>query len=571
MVSISSLRELLEQVLLSQEAATLYTICEKAIEYTGARNAMIADFSAEQGYMILRAGIGKDWHPGLLGSHISVGDERREGITAYVAASGKSYRTDDVESEGRYRQLIEGTRSELASPIRDRHARVRGVLNVESNEVAKFGDEQQANLEMLAVIAGITMAREDAHFREEAMLQVVTALEEAQTEEDLLRRVAVVTQNVLRVSAYSIFLWDENQQAFILKDTVGSSTLAKDARYLPGEGCTGWVCERGLPARINEPAKDPRWRGRFLEFPIEEIASFIAVPILSGGKCMGCIRALRKKPTNEYVDNRFTEDEERLLTAIAEQLGAGLDKLRSLRRLLGSERMAAWGELSAKSSHIIGNRIFALKGDLNELRYLLNEPELARNSIDGVVKSLESGVQRLDEILQEFRDFVTATKLNEIEADLNEVVRNAASALVPVTSPVKLEFELDENIGAFRFDAQKMERVIAELVENALHFIEHGVISVRTSIADEQDLAEAKIPSRGARFARIEIEDRGPGVARESKSKIFQPYSSTRPRGMGLGLSIVKGVVEAHNGKVYESGEEGKGAKFVILLPVTQS
>src|SRR5207247_1018699 len=151
---------------------------------------MIADFSAEQGYMTLRAGIGKDWHPGLLGSQISVADERSEGITAYVAATGETFVSDDVTKEGRYKQLIEGTRSELAAPIRDRHARIRGVLNVESEQVAKFRDEEREKLELLAIIAGITLAREDARFREEAMLQVVTALEEAQTEEDLLSRVA---------------------------------------------------------------------------------------------------------------------------------------------------------------------------------------------------------------------------------------------------------------------------------------------------------------------------------------------------------------------------------------------
>lgn len=568
MLSAFGLRELLEQVLLSRDPTTLYTICHHALQMTGARNAMIADFSVEHGYMILRAGKGQDWTPEMLGSQIAVGDDQRVGITAYVAATGKAYRSDDVTEERRYRLLIQGTRSELAAPIRDRHARVRGVLNVESDEVAKFGEDEQKVLELLAVIAGITLEGEDQRFREEALLEVVTALDVAQTEEDLLRRVALVTQSTMRVSAYSIFLWDEEQQAFALRDTVGSSTLAKDAKYLPGEGCTGWVCENGEPVRLHEPLNDARWRGKYLEFPLEEIRSFIAVPILSGGRCMGCMRALRKKPGNSYIDNRFTDDDERLLMAIAEQLGTGLEKIRNLKKLLGSERMAAWGELSAKSSHIIGNRVFALKGDLNELKHLLNEQQLSREKTLEVVESLTAGVNRLDEILQEYRDFVTATKLSSEETDLNEVLENSAKALIPVSSPVSIRFELSKDLPKLILDGKKIERAVSELIENALHFVEKGQIMVRSRLANPDDLRAANITARHSQYALIEIEDQGPGVADESKAKIFEPYQSTRPRGMGLGLSIVKGIIEAHSGKVYEAGEPGKGARFVILLPI---
>jgi signal transduction histidine kinase len=66
------------------------------------------------------------------------------------------------------------------------------------------------------------------------------------------------------------------------------------------------------------------------------------------------------------------------------------------------------------------------------------------------------------------------------------------------------------------------------------------------------------------------VADQGPGVAAGDKKSIFEPYRSSRPRGMGLGLSIVKGIIEAHGGRVYESGEEGKGARFMILLPIKE-
>lgn len=529
---------------------------------------MILHFNDNLGYMTLRAGFGADWSPELLGEKVNVADQDSAGITAYVAATGETFISPDVSEESRYKVLIPGSKSELAVPIHDKHGRVRGVMNAESDQIDRFGEDEKNHMEALALIAALSLDREDSHVREEALVEVGTALDVARTEAELLKRVAEVTQRVMRVTAYSIFLWDEAEGAFTLRDTVGSSTLSKDAKYPPGVGCTGWVCQHGESIRLDEPQKDLRWIGKYLEFPMEEIQSYIAVPILSGGRCMGCMRALRKKAKNPFVDIRFTEDDEILLMAIAEQLGTGLEKLRSVRRLVNSERMAAWGELSARNSHMIGNRVFALRGDLNELRYVLNDDPISRDGALHIVESLEAGVRRLEEILQDFRDFVTATKLNLVEANISEVVSSAATSVIPHSSPITLVLIVKDEIEPFYLDSKKIERAISELVENATHFMQEGKVSVTVRLADDIDLDDARIKRRGAEYAKVVVEDEGPGVDASSKSRIFDAYRTSRVKGMGLGLSIVKGIVDAHDGTVYENGEPGKGARFVILLPI---
>lgn len=560
---------MLSATLMSRDATTtLYKICEVAVHVAGARNAMILHFNDNLGYMTLRAGYGADWTPELLGEKVNVADQENAGITAYVAATGETFISPDVSEESRYKVLIPGSKSELAVPIHDKHGRVRGVMNAESNQIDRFGDDEKNKLEALALIAALSLDREDSHVREEALVEVGTALDVARTEAELLKRVAEVTQRVMRVTAYSIFLWDETEGAFTLRDTVGSSTLSKNAKYPPGVGCTGWVCQHGESIRLDEPNKDVRWIGKYLEFPMEEIQSYIAVPILSGGRCMGCMRALRKRAKNPFVDIRFTEDDEILLMAIAEQLGTGLEKLRSVRRLVNSERMAAWGELSARNSHMIGNRVFALRGDLNELRYVLNEEPISRENALEIVESLEGGVRRLEEILQDFRDFVTATKLNLVEANIAEVVTSAATSVIPHSSPIALVLIVSDEIEPFFLDTKKIERAISELVENATHFMQEGKVSVTVRRADDIDLDDARIKRRGAEYAKIVVEDEGPGVDASSKNRIFDAYRTSRVKGMGLGLSIVKGIVDAHDGTVYENGEPGKGARFVILLPI---
>lgn len=573
MDEVPGLSELLAQTLQSKDIPRLlYALCDRAREGTRARNAMVALYNEELGYMTLRAGSGSDWQPEMIGERISIGQEEHEGITAWVAARGMSYRSDDVSMEARYRLLIPTTRSELASPVFDRYGRVRGVLNVESDEVSHFSDADQQRLELLAAITALALDRQDARDREQAMREVSTALDMAQTEEELLQRVAMVIERVMHISAYSIFLWSEIKQAYVLRDVVGSSALPPDASYRKGEGCTGWVCEHGEPIRLSAPINDPRWAGKHLEFPIDQTSSFLVAPIISAGRSFGCIRAIRRKAKNPFIENAFTEDDEQLICMIGEQLGVGIEKIRSMQKQLHNERMAAWGELSAKSSHMLGNRLFAMKGDIGELRYLLSDESVPREEILKFVERLEQGVSRMDAMLQEFRDFVAATRLKYDKSDVNEVVKAAATAAMPGNlQRERLLLELSQEIEPFYFDAQKLERVVSELIENALHWAPSGRIIVRTGMASEAEIRRARLVPTNSPYVRIEVEDEGPGVQADKKERIFDPYYSDRTKGLGLGLSIVEGVAQAHGGNVYEDGEPGKGARFVILIPFYQA
>lgn len=566
---VAELNELLHHILLSQDVViSLFKVCERAIAATGARNAMVAHYNESLGYMTLRAGVGADWRPEMLGEKISVGVEVEEGITAYVAATGESFVSGDVTHEPRYRLLIEGSRSELASPIFDRYGRVRGVLNLESPELDLFEPEQIRWTELLARVAALALEIEDAELREDALLKVGTALDVAQTEEELLRSVQEVTEEVLRVTAYSIFLWDEQRQAFVLKDTVGKSSLSKEAQYLPGEGCTGWVCQHGETILLNDPRSDPRWAGKHLEIEADRIHSYICVPIKSGGRVLGAMRAIRRKGKNPYIDVRFTERELGLLSAIAEQLGTGLQKIRSLKKLITSERMAAWGELSARSSHMIGNRVFAISGDANELKYMLSQETIPRREAIELVEHMQDSIGKLETILQDYRDFVTATKLEMGMYDLVAIVKDAAKNVLVEGGPIEVQFEELEKLDPFLIDTKKVERAVSELVENAAHYMEKGVVFVRVGLANKDNLKTANLRPRNLQYAKIEIEDQGPGVPVEYKQRIFEAYYSSRSKGMGLGLSIVKGIVEAHDGFIFENGIPGQGARFVILLPM---
>jgi signal transduction histidine kinase len=282
------------------------------------------------------------------------------------------------------------------------------------------------------------------------------------------------------------------------------------------------------------------------------------------------LRVLRRKSQSAWFSNRFTPTDERVFSTIASQLGSAVENARGFERLLRSERMAAWGELSAKSAHMIGNRSFALKGDLNELGHVLESlPAGAqRDELHALVRSMNRGVERLEEILREFRDFVVATQLTRTECDVNVVLREVIAESFPKRSPVRLELSLSEGLPPVRCDAPKLKRAFSELIENALSFQpDGGLLEIGSRLlTTEEQVAYRLAPSRT--YVQISFTDSGPGVPEEIKERIFQPFYTSRVKGMGLGLSIVKGIIEAHEGFLREVGEAGRGARFLIFLPV---
>jgi signal transduction histidine kinase len=114
-----------------------------------------------------------------------------------------------------------------------------------------------------------------------------------------------------------------------------------------------------------------------------------------------------------------------------------------------------------------------------------------------------------------------------------------------------------------------LKRAFSELIENAISFMsEGGVLTVKSSPSNSSDVQTYSL-SRSRKYIKVEFGDTGPGVPEASKLKIFTPFYTSRAKGMGLGLSIVKGIIEAHHGNIVEVGIQGQGAKFVIFLPTT--
>jgi signal transduction histidine kinase len=342
-----------------------------------------------------------------------------------------------------------------------------------------------------------------------------------------------------------------------------------ETTYRLGEGLTGWVAQHNEPIRTGDPRTDPRWKGHATEMPPGDIAAFLGVPIEGTSGTLGVLRVVRRrKEMFAYLPAEFTETDEDVLKTLASQLAVAVVKARLLDRLLHTERMAAWGELSARSAHMIGNAVFALKGHLSELRYLVTENQCPPGAME-LLDRVMQGVYRIEEILSEYRDFVLATQITLAEHDINDLLREVTTESVPPRCCVTLRLELADNLPLVQVDAKKLKRCFSELIENAVDFQPTGgVLTVSSQLATDEEVKDFVRAARAARYVKIEFADAGPGLAMEDKERVFHPFFSRKAKGMGLGLSNVKGVIDAHKGVIREVGAPGAGARFVILLPV---
>ncbi len=547
----------------------LQALLERGVRVVNGKRGFVALVDFDQGRLVIQCGTGEGWTDDKKEQRLLLHTGEGKGITTYVAATGKLYRTGDVDQDPYYIPYFPDVRSEIAVPILDAHGRTRGVINVDSPQRDAFDEQDEACLRAIANIASVGIAISEHRSRERAFVEIGTELAASPDIASLVAKVIKVTAEVLRFEDCSLFLLDADRQTLTLQASRGRlNDRAGTATYKLGEGLTGWIAEHGLPIRTTNPQSDPRWRGLHQEYPAEEMGAYLGVPIEGRRGVIGVLRVLRRRSKFPWFRNEFTGDDEGVLISIASQVGAAVESLRLTDRVVNAERMAAWGEMSARSAHMIGNRVFAIKGDLNELEHWLGQPEDRREQFKELAESIRKGVFRLEEILTEFRDFVMATSLSLTEWDINEIVRQSVDESFPKRCPVRLEMSLTSDLPKIAADPTKLKRSFSELIENAISFQQDGgLLRITTCPALRKEARTLCGLSGKQDYVKIEFADAGPGVPQENKDKIFTPFFSSRAKGMGLGLSIVKGIVEAHHGGICEVGEENSGARFVILLP----
>lgn len=227
-------------------------------------------------------------------------------------------------------------------------------------------------------------------------------------------------------------------------------------------------------------------------------------------------------------------------------------------QLAKSERESAWRDMAKQVAHEIKNPLTPMKLSVQHLKRSFdpNDPDLEQK-INRVSNSLIEQIDALTRIANEFSNFAKMPIPQIEKFDLVELIKGVLSIFENESSTV-ISYDGLENV-TINGDKNQLLRVINNLLKNALQAISHtdGKILISTKIEGEDII--------------IRIKDNGSGIPEEQIEKMFVPYFTTKNTGTGLGLSMVKQIIENHGGTIAFETEKGKGTCFTIKLPNKKS
>ena len=222
-------------------------------------------------------------------------------------------------------------------------------------------------------------------------------------------------------------------------------------------------------------------------------------------------------------------------------------------QVIALEKMAAWREIARVLAHEIKNPLTPIQLMAQQMRdEYRGADEKYRRTIDECARIIDEEVQHLRGLVREFSDFARMPELHLRAGQVNDLLQEVARLYTHL--PLKLDCA--NNLPIIDFDWDYLRRALINLIDNAADAVRDG-----GSIQLSSRLAEA-------RNIEVILADTGKGIAPENLSRIFEPYFSTKKSGMGLGLPIVKRIVEQHRGKITVQTGPGQGTTFTISLSV---
>jgi signal transduction histidine kinase len=497
-----------------------------------------------------------------------------QGVTGWVAETGVPLRLGNVSKDARYVRVQRNLRSELAVPLKVR-GRVIGVISVDSTRLNHFTAEDEALLVSLAAhssrVIETTRLLEEARRRAEErslLLDSSRVLSGTLDFHQVLERLAEMTARFWRAPISAVYLASEDGKQLLLAACHGGTDGFRKLTPLPVAGTLLGRVLHGDTESVT--IEDLRAEVRPEAQPVVAaagLASLMAVPLVSQSRPLGvlCVFSRERK--------QFGKDAQSLLAGLARSAALAIENAQAHRRTVGLEERLRDAEKSALMVELAAGLAHEIRNPLTSIRILFDSLVQATRGVRPAPDStaaedagmLKRQFDRLEKIVEDYLGHARAraASLQARRLDLNAVVDESLLLLANAADEgTRMVCSLHPGELPARGDPTQLSQAVYNLVLNAVQAVRaaaggHGRVEVRTG--------------RGAAGgAWLEVADDGPGVASELRGRLFQPFLSTKKQGVGLGLSIVKRIVDAHGGTLeVESprADLGRGARFRITLP----
>jgi signal transduction histidine kinase len=491
-----------------------------------------------------------------------------QGITGWVARTGRPARVGDVRSDPRYVPVRPDVRSELAVPL-EVQGEVRGILNVDSERVDAFtADDQELLTELAAQAAQVihnTWLYEQLRLKArlfESLVSVGHTINSALNLDEALQAITREACLLMEARMCSLLLLDETGRWLRLGANYGAGKAYLNKPHLGvDESLVGVV------VRLKRPLQELQVQssGRYVHTDLareEGLVSLLSVPLVFRQQAIGALNVYTAEP------HVFSNEEIRILTALAELSALAIEKARLYERAVDveeqmrrNEKLSALGLLAAEVAHEIRNPLTVMKMLYHslDLRFPQGDPRARDAEIMG------AKIQHLNQIVEQILVFARSAEPQLAPVHINPLLEELAllTRHKLAHQGVIVKHRLSPNLPTVVADAGQLHQVFLNLILNAAEAMPTGGrLVVRSFLERPADGAPAPAS------VCIEFKDTGTGMTREQQQRAFTAVlSSTKPQGSGLGLAIAGRIVEAHHGSIHIRSRPNRGTLITVRLP----
>ena len=532
-------------------------ILDEVMNTFGASSASISLLNADSDKLVIEV------ERGLSKSSKGFELPRGMGVTGWVAMHGEPLLCPDVSLEERYFKLDENIRCEMAAPLSEGNRTV-GALNVDAMETNAFSPEDLRLLVLMAneasrVLENMWMIQQLRRKAEQLQTLVLVGQDMAGTRkvDQVLESITREALLLLDCSMSAFFLYESESdelKLYSLQDNSG--TLSHEETLSPAHSLLGTALRghRQVQTRDLFRTEEHHFTNLIRE---KNLHSMLVTPVVYEDEPIGLITL--------YVDrsHRFNDDERLIARALADLGAIAIQNARLYDRVFSSEeilrkseRLTTLGTLAAEIAHEIRNPLMVV-------RLLFDSLELSEDADANQAKDLSiirEKLNHLDQIAGRILDFGKSREAFRIQFPMRDIMSEAALLVRLKLEQSKVSLTMNE-IGSeclVFVDKGQIQQALLNLILNAIGAMpEGGHLTLETSIENEK-------------WVRVLVKDTGTGIPDEFKNRIFDSFLTARVGGTGLGLTISKRILRAHDGDLELMESTPQGTVFRLSLPIVE-
>lgn len=363
----------------------------------------------------------------------------------------------------------------------------------------------------------------------------------------LLDRIVNAAAELTDSEAASILLTsDENNSLYFQAASNLDRPFMRGLAVPVDSSIAGWIVKNRSPLIVDDPQNDPRYFSEIQQLSKVTTRNLLGVPLIVKDRVVGVLEAINKR------QDSFNVEDEEILLILGAQAAVAIE----------NARLFTQSDLIAEVIHELRTPL----SSLNAAAYLLLRPDLPKEEHNEIVSIILNESRRLTEMTSHFLDFARLESGRmEFEAHTIEVPILLGECIGIMKSQfdeksIKLIWQVPENLPDITGDPDRLKQAFLNLISNAVKYNkENGTVVIGARAVENQ--------------LTVSFKDSGIGITEEEQKNLFgkfyrAPGTEDLVPGSGLGLSIVKRIVQAHGGDVAVESAAGKGSTFTVHLPL---